>query len=123
MAALYLSSDFAVPAIPKVSIFLSNTPDLSQAVKVGELTGTVGPQRCTCRVPAGSGVEVGSAVERGTLGRRGAGEAAAAGVKKNLEATLRIVILRSGSPGSPRELIPPVFRPMSNPRKGGGPYV
>jgi hypothetical protein len=54
MAALYLSSDLAVPAIPKVSIFLSNTPDLSQAVKVGELTGTVGPQRWTFRVPLGA---------------------------------------------------------------------
>ena len=54
MAALSLSSDFSIPAIPKVSIFLSNTPDLSQAVKVGELTGTVGPQRWTFRVPPGA---------------------------------------------------------------------
>ena len=54
MAALSLSSDFSVPAIPKVSIFLSNTTDLSEAVKVGELTGTVGPQRWTFRVPLGA---------------------------------------------------------------------
>ena len=54
MAALSLSSDFSVPAIPKVSIFLSNTTDLSEAVKVGELTGTVGPQRWTFRVPPGA---------------------------------------------------------------------
>ena len=54
MAALSLSSDFSIPAIPKVSIFLSNTPDLSQAIKVGELTGTAGPQRWTFRVPPGA---------------------------------------------------------------------
>ena len=54
VAALSLSSDFSIPAIPKVSIFLSNTPDLSQAIKVGELTGTVGPQRWTFRVPPGA---------------------------------------------------------------------
>ena len=54
MAALSLSADFSVPAIPRVSIFLSNTPDLSQAVRVGELTGTVGPQRWTFRVPPGA---------------------------------------------------------------------
>ena len=54
MAALSLSSDFSLPAIPKVSIFLSNTPDLSQTIKVGELTGTVGPQRWTFRVPPGA---------------------------------------------------------------------
>lgn len=54
MAALSLSSDFSIPAIPKVSIFLSNTPDLSQAIKVGELTGAVGPQRWTFRVPPGT---------------------------------------------------------------------
>ena len=54
VAARSLSADFSVPAIPRVSIFLSNTPDLLQAVKVGELTGTVGPQRWTFRVPPGA---------------------------------------------------------------------
>ena len=54
MAALSLSSDFSIPTIPMVSIFLSNTPDLSEAVKVGELTGNAGPQRWTFRVPPGA---------------------------------------------------------------------
>jgi hypothetical protein len=84
MAALYLNSDFAAPTIPKVSIFLGNTPDLSQAVTVG---GAHGHRRTTALdLPgtAGSGVKTGSTVERGTLGRHGAGGAAAAGVKKTL---------------------------------------
>jgi len=51
---------------------------------------------------------------------RGTEGAVAAGVK-NLEETLRIVILEPGSLGSPRELIPTVFCPMSNPQKGGDP--
>ena len=54
MATHSLSSDFSVPAITKVSIFLSNTPDLSQAVRVGGLTGTVGPQCWTFPVSPGA---------------------------------------------------------------------
>ena len=53
-AALSLSSDFAVRAVPRVSIFLSNTPDLAEAVKVAELPGTSGAMRWTFRVPRGA---------------------------------------------------------------------
>ncbi|MSR37194.1 MAG: hypothetical protein EXR95_11235, partial [Gemmatimonadetes bacterium] len=50
-AALSLSSDFSAPASLRMAIFLSNTPDLSNAIKVGELTNPVGAQRWTFRVP------------------------------------------------------------------------
>jgi hypothetical protein len=53
-AALSLSSDFSVPAVPRVSIFLSNSADLAQAVKVGALGSPTGPQRWTFRVPRGA---------------------------------------------------------------------
>ena len=53
-AALSLSPDFSVPAVPRVSIFLSNSPDLSQAVKVGRLGAPTGAQRWTFRVPRGA---------------------------------------------------------------------
>ena len=54
MAALTLSADFTVPDVPRVSIFLSNSPDLELAVKVGELQTRTGAQRWTFRVPRGA---------------------------------------------------------------------
>ena len=53
-AALSLSPDFSVPAVPRVSIFLSNSPDLTRAVKVGELGAPTGAHRWTFRVPRGA---------------------------------------------------------------------
>jgi hypothetical protein len=53
-AALALSPDFSVPAVPGVSIFLSHAPDLSEAVKVGRLEGRSGAQRWTFKVPRGA---------------------------------------------------------------------
>lgn len=53
-AALSLSEDFDSPPVPRVSVFLSNTPDLGRAVKVGELGGAAGARRWTFRVPRGA---------------------------------------------------------------------
>jgi hypothetical protein len=53
-AALSLSPDFTLPAVPRVSIFLSNSPDLGSAVKVGELKAPTGAQRWTFKVPRGA---------------------------------------------------------------------
>jgi hypothetical protein len=53
-AALSLSTDFRLPSVPGVSIFLSNSPDIGQAVKVAALQSTSGGQRWTFRVPRGA---------------------------------------------------------------------
>jgi hypothetical protein len=53
-AALSLSPDFTVQPVPRVSVFLSNSPDLAQAVKVAELGSPTGAQRWTFRVPRGA---------------------------------------------------------------------
>ena len=53
-AALSLSPDFAVPDVPRVSIFLSHSPELTQAVKVAELRASRGAQRWTFKVPRGA---------------------------------------------------------------------
>jgi hypothetical protein len=53
-AALSLSADFRVPDVPRMSIFLSNQPDVAEAVKVGELKAPTGAQRWTFRVPRGA---------------------------------------------------------------------
>jgi hypothetical protein len=53
-AALSLSTDFAIPAVPRVSIFLTDTGRLADAVKVGELTAASGAQRWTFMVPRGA---------------------------------------------------------------------
>jgi hypothetical protein len=53
-AALSLSADFAIPKVPRVSVFLSNSPDLTQAVKVAPLQSSAGAQRWTFKVPRGA---------------------------------------------------------------------
>src|SRR5262249_41114872 len=53
-AALALSADFAVPAVPGTSIYLSDSGDLARAVKVGELKAARGAQRWTFTVPRGA---------------------------------------------------------------------
>jgi hypothetical protein len=53
-AALSLSPDFTVPPVPRLSVFLSNSPDLTQAVKVAPLGSPTGAQRWTFRVPRGA---------------------------------------------------------------------
>jgi hypothetical protein len=54
LASLALSADFRIPAVPEVSVFLSNTPDLREAVKVAELGSDRGAQRWTFRMPRGA---------------------------------------------------------------------
>ena len=53
-AALTLSPDFALPDVPGVSIFLSHSPDLREAVKVAALRTATGAQRWTFKVPRGA---------------------------------------------------------------------
>ena len=53
-AALALSADFGIPAVPGVAVFLSNTTGLDQAVRVGPLKSNTGAQRWTLKVPRGA---------------------------------------------------------------------
>ena len=53
-AALSLSDNFSIPAVPGVAIFLSDSPDLERAVKVGDLEAPSGAQRWTFSVPRGA---------------------------------------------------------------------
>ena len=53
-AALALSADFGIPAVPGVAVFLSNGAGLDQAVRVGPLESNAGAQRWTFKVPRGA---------------------------------------------------------------------